>query len=283
MDLSAFKIENAPARFAETTNAKDLAPTAIERAVQVNSVQQMDSVSSQWESSNHNVFRTVTAASEKPALPMNASQNHSFVLMALPVERVVTLALLMENALLVSSVENTESVSSQLESSNQNALRTVTAASDHPAGTINATKNHRCVPQALTVEHVVTLALLMETALLVSSVEDTESVSSQRESLNQNALMTVVAASENSAGKMSATKSQRCVPQALTVERVVTLALLKETALLVSSAEDTESVSSQRESSCQSELLTEAVSNEQFYVRSKREPIGCMRKFQLCH
>ena len=139
MDLSAFKIENAPAKFAFGSNAKDLAPTAIERAVQVNSVQQMDSVSSQWESSNQNALRTVTAASEKPALPMNASQNHSFVLMALPVERVVTLALLMENALLVSSVENTESVSSQLESSNQNASMTVVAASENSAGKMSAT------------------------------------------------------------------------------------------------------------------------------------------------
>ena len=90
-------------------------------------------------------------------------------------------------------------------------------------------------------------------------------------------------ASENSAVTMNASQNQNFVPQALPAERVVTLALLMETALLVSSVEDTESVSSQRESSCQSELLTEAVSNEQFYVRSKREPIGCMRKFRLCH
>ena len=50
MDLSAFKIENASAKFAEITNAKDLAPSATERAVQENSVQEKDSVSSPMES-----------------------------------------------------------------------------------------------------------------------------------------------------------------------------------------------------------------------------------------
>ena len=169
-------------------------------------------------------------------------------------------------------------MSSQWESSNHNALRTVTAASENSAGKMSATKSHSFVGQC-----VVTLALLMETVLLVSSVEEKESVSSQWESSNQNALRTVTAASDHPAGTINATKSHRCVQEALTVERVVTLALLMETALLVSSVEDTESVSSQMESSCQSELLTKAVSNEQFYVRSKREPIGCMRKFRLCH
>ena len=273
MEVSAFKIENAPAKFAESTNAKDLAPSAAERAVQVNSVQQMDSVSLQWESSNQNALRTVTAVSENSAGKMNATKSHRFVGMC-----VATLALLMETALLVSSVEEKESVSSQWESSNHNALQTVTAASENSAGKMSATKSHSFVGQC-----VVTLALLMETALLVSSVEEKESVSSQWESSNQNALRTVTAASDHPAGTINATKSHRCVPQALTVERVVTLALLMETALLVSSVEDTESVSSQRESSCQSELLTKAVSNEQFYVRFKREPVGCMRKFRLCH
>ena len=50
MELSAFKTGNAPAMFAETTNAKDLAPSATERAVQENSVQEKDSVSSPMES-----------------------------------------------------------------------------------------------------------------------------------------------------------------------------------------------------------------------------------------
>ena len=52
-------------------------------------------------------------ASENSAVTMNASQNQNFVPQALPAERVVTLALLMETALLVSSVEDTESVSLQ--------------------------------------------------------------------------------------------------------------------------------------------------------------------------
>ena len=108
--------------------------------------------------------------------------SHSSVPQALMAERVVTDALLMKTALLVSSVEDTTSVSSQMESSNQNALRTVTAASDNSAVAINAWMSHKSVPQALTAERVVTDALLMKTALLVSSVEDTTSVSSPMES-----------------------------------------------------------------------------------------------------
>ena len=96
------------------------------------------------------------------------------MLMALPVERVVTLALLMETALLVSSVEDTESVSSPMESSNQNVLRTVTAASENSAVTMNASQNHSFVGQ-----FVVTLALLTTTATLVNSVIEKESVSLQ--------------------------------------------------------------------------------------------------------
>ena len=53
---------------------------------------------------------------------------------------------------------------------------------------------------------------------------------------------------------------------ALPAERVVTLALLIETALLVSSVEDSESVSLPLESSYQNEILTVAVPNEQFYA-----------------
>ena len=60
--------------------------------------------------------------SENSAVTMNASQNQNFVPQALPAERVVTLALLMETALLVSSVEDTESVSSPMESFNQNKV-----------------------------------------------------------------------------------------------------------------------------------------------------------------
>ena len=111
MVLSAFKTENAPARFAETTNAKDLAPSALERAVQENSVQEKDSVSSPMESLNQNALRTVTVASENSAVAINAFQNHSSVLIAPPAERVATLALIMKTALLVSSVEDSESVS----------------------------------------------------------------------------------------------------------------------------------------------------------------------------
>ena len=108
MELSAFKTENAPAMFAETTNAKDLAPSAIERAVQENSVQEKDSVSSPMESSNQNALRIVTVASENSAVTMSASQNHSFV-----GQFVVTLALLTTTATLVNSVIEKESVSSQ--------------------------------------------------------------------------------------------------------------------------------------------------------------------------
>ena len=78
-------------------------------------------------------------------------------------------------------------------------------------------------------------------------------------------------ASENSAVTMNASQNQNFVPQALPAERVVTLALLMETALLVSSVEDTESVSLPLESSYQSELLTVAVWNEQFYVSFERD------------
>ena len=53
---------------------------------------------------------------------------------------------------------------------------------------------------------------------------------------------------------------------ALPAERVVTLALVIETALLVSSVEDLESVSLPLESSYQNEILTVAVPNEQFYA-----------------
>ena len=169
MDLSAFKIENASAKFAEITHAKDLAPSATERAVQVNSVQQMDSVSLQWESSNQNALRIVTAVSENSAGKMNATKSHRFVGMC-----VATLALLMETALLVSSVEEKESVSSQWESSNHNALRTVTAASENSVVTMSASQNHSFVGQ-----FVVTLALLTTTATLVNSVIEKESVSSQ--------------------------------------------------------------------------------------------------------
>ena len=56
------------------------------------------------------------------------------------------------------------------------------------------------------------------------------------------------------------------MPQALTVERAVTDALMMMTALLVSSVEDTTSVSLPLESSYQNEILTVAVPNEQFYA-----------------
>ena len=108
MEVSAFKIENAQAKFAESTNAKDLAPSATERAVQENSVQEKDSVSSPMESLNQNALRTVTVASENSAVEMNASQSHNFV-----GQCVVTLALLTTTATLVSSVIEKESVSSQ--------------------------------------------------------------------------------------------------------------------------------------------------------------------------
>ena len=108
MELSAFKTENAPAMFAGATNAKDLAPLATERAVQENSVQEKDSVSSPMESLNQNALRIVTVASENSAVAMNASQSHNFV-----GQCVVTLALLTTTATLVSSVIEKESVSSQ--------------------------------------------------------------------------------------------------------------------------------------------------------------------------
>ena len=56
------------------------------------------------------------------------------------------------------------------------------------------------------------------------------------------------------------------MPQALLAERAATDALLIETALLVSSVEDSESVSLPLESSYQNEILTVAVPNEQFYA-----------------
>ena len=59
-------------------------------------------------------------------------------------------------------------------------------ASENSAVAMNASQNQRSVPQALPAERAATDALLMETALLVSSVEDTTSVSSPMESLNQN-------------------------------------------------------------------------------------------------
>ena len=119
-------------------------------------------------------MRTVTAASENSVVTMNASQNHRPVPQALPVERVATFALLMKTALLVSSVEDSESVSSPMESLNQNALRTVTAASENSVVTMSASQNHSFVGQ-----FVVTLALLTTTATLVNSVIEKESVSSQ--------------------------------------------------------------------------------------------------------
>ena len=108
-------------------------------------------------------------ASENSALPMNAFQNHKLAVLS----SAATFALMTTAAHLMSSVVEMDSVqSSAWALSTQSALWTTIAASENSALRMNAFQNHNYALVAT----VATLAVMMMTVTVVSSVVDSESV-----------------------------------------------------------------------------------------------------------